>query len=97
MKTQEVVDQFARVMEFKFSVRRHHGDRDAWMATDVSRLLERMEQETIELYQAIQNYKEGKGSKMAVILECADVANHCTMIADKFGVTELKDFEDVKR
>lgn len=96
MNTQEVVDKFAHVMEFKFSVRRHHGDREGWLATDVSRLLERLEQETIELYQAIQNYKEGRGSKMAVILECADVANHTTMIADHFGLMELKEFEDIK-
>lgn len=96
MNTQKVVDHFANVMEFKFSVRRHHGDREGWMATDVSRLLERLEQETIELYQAVANYRNGTGSKMAIILETADVANHCAMIADKYGLMDLKEFEDVK-
>jgi NTP pyrophosphatase (non-canonical NTP hydrolase) len=96
MTTQEIVDKLGTVMEFKFSVRRHHGDREGWMATDVSRLLERLEQETIELYQAIQNCRDGTGPKMAVILECADVANHCAMIADKFGMMEVGEFEDIK-
>src|SRR3954471_19415911 len=97
MKTQEVVDKLAEVMEFKFSVRRHHGDRDGWLATDVPRLLERLEQEIIELYQAVESYRTGTGSKMAVILECADVSNHCAMIADKFGLMDLQGLEDVKQ
>lgn len=96
VSTQEVVDRFARAMEYKFSVRRHHGDRKGWLDTDISRLLQRLDDELIELYRAIDNYKNGNGSAMAVVLECADVSNHCTMIADKHGLMEMQELEDVK-
>ena len=64
------------------------------MGTEINRLLERMEQEIIELYKAVQDHKAGRGTaqeetlKRDVILECADVANHCAMIADKYGLFE---------
>jgi NTP pyrophosphatase (non-canonical NTP hydrolase) len=86
--TQEVVDKFGQVMEYKFSIRRYHGDREAWMATDVDKLLMRLDQELNELYRAIDNYKRGEGSDGSIIMECADVANISAMISDKFGLME---------
>lgn len=97
VSTQQVVNRMATAMEYKFSVRRNHGDREAWLRTDVSRLLERLEEETIELYKAIQNHKEGTGSAMAVVLECADVNNISTMVADSFGLMDMEEFRDDKR
>lgn len=94
VSTQQVVERMATAMEYKFSVRRNHGDREAWLKTDVSRLLERLEEETIELYKAIQNHKAGTGPAMSVVLECADVNNISTMIADSFGLMEMGEFMD---
>lgn len=71
---------FAQVMESKLAQNRHKGDRDGWLALDLTTLCELLSKELVELEQALS-----WGDANAVAEEAADVANFTMMIADKFA------------
>ena len=74
------VAAFAREMEGKLACNRHKGDREGWLALDMTTLRKLLFRELDELEQAIS-----WGDANAVTEEAADVANFAMMIADKFA------------
>lgn len=76
-QTIEYVQWFAGEMEHKLAKNRHKGDREGWINDHPKRLLERLNQETEELAQAIF-----LGDYDQIIAEAADVGNFAMMIAD---------------
>lgn len=74
------VEAFADEMERKLALNRHKGDRAGWMSCPLDRLLSLLDGEVAELKEAIRE-QHPCGS---VIDECADVANFCMMVADKY-------------
>jgi hypothetical protein len=68
------VMQFSIVMEKKLIKNSH---KSGWQSLSRKQILRRIEQEVGELRTAID-----MGSKVAIIDECADVANFCMMMHD---------------
>lgn len=78
--TRPHVIAFAREMESRLEQNRHKGDRDGWLALDMTTLQKLLSKELDELEQAMS-----WGDANAVFEEAADVANFAMMIADKFA------------
>lgn len=68
---------FADKMEAKLKANDHKG---GWSKCELQYLSMRITQERKELYDAIESKDSEK-----IISECADVANFCLMVADRFG------------
>lgn len=79
--TRQYVEDFSKTMEYKLSLNRHKGDREGWLSSTISELIDRLYEEVEELKVAIAK----KSHKNIVKEEAADVANFCMMIADKYG------------
>lgn len=85
--TWEHVLAFAYAMEYKLSKNRRKGDSAAWRSDHPSVLMDRIDNEIEELSNALGDWFEAdfdepdQGPK--VLLEAADVANFCMMLADR--------------
>lgn len=71
---------FAKRMEAKLSLNRRKGDRDGWLKMSERELLDRIDDERLELHEA---WMCSVTPDEAIAMECADVANFCMMLADK--------------
>ena len=74
------VNLFACDMKNKLAKNRH---KEHWGNYDYRYMLDRIEEELTELYQAVLD-----GNPEDIIQECADVANFAMMIADNAGALE---------
>lgn len=90
--TRPWVDAFADAMERKLALNRHKGDREGWQKKAGSQLTIMLRHEVAELCDAVERARpldsgkpEGAAARLAVVNECADVANIAMMIADKVG------------
>lgn len=85
--TGEIVLWFAGEMEKKLAANRHKGDAEAWRKDSPMDLHARVEDETLELWEAICDYTNAEVKERAmlerIIREAADVANFAMMIADQ--------------
>lgn len=81
------VYSFAALMEHKFHLNRHKGNRDGWMAMEPRSIYHNLEDENIELECALVAWEADPSveNARAVALECADVANFCLELADRVG------------
>jgi hypothetical protein len=86
-KTWEHVLRLAVLMEHKFSLNRHKGDRDGWLALQPLSLLDKLENEEVELSEAVMQWRACpcREHAVAVAKEAADVANYCVELADRVG------------
>jgi len=78
---------FACAMEYKLSLNRRKGDSAGWRKDGSAALIDRLDDEVEELTAALGQYYSAfpgtlKQHRLAVLLEAADVANFCLMIAD---------------
>jgi len=73
------VQWFAEQMENKL---KHHDAKGHWNDCDIDWLFTRVQDEIIELLEAIDLHKQGEGTSEEIIKEAADVANFVMMIAD---------------
>lgn len=78
--TWPIVLAFAKRMEAKLAKNRHKGDREGWLKDHPQALWSRIDDEHLELYEAI-----GGNDPEAVWKEAADVANFAMMVADSFA------------
>jgi hypothetical protein len=90
--TRPWVDAFADAMERKLALNRHKGDREGWQKLAGSQLTIMLRHEVAELCEAVEMARpldsgkpEGVAARLAVVNECADVANIAMMIADVVG------------
>jgi len=73
----ESLIKFAVIMEKKLKRNDHKG---GWVGEDIDYLLDRLDEEVVELRKAIEKEHIGKRIKN----EAADVANFAMMIADNY-------------
>ncbi len=71
---------FACAMEYKLSQNRDKGDSAGWRKSSVAHLQDRLDDEVEELNAAL--WDAVAPDKAAVLLEAADCANFCMMLAD---------------
>ena len=69
---------FARKMEKKLDQNRHKGDRPGWLSMSEGQLFNRLVEELGEVAKSLQCDEPAR-----TIMELADVANFCMMLADK--------------
>lgn len=74
------VQYFAEHMEQKLSENRHKGDRPGWLKTKPESLIRRVEEELLEVKEAMASGKPA----LEVWREAADVANMIGMVADSY-------------
>lgn len=74
------VQKFAEHMEQKLSENRHKGDRPGWLKVQPEFLINRVEEELLEVKEAIASGKPA----LEVWREAADVANMIGMAADSY-------------
>jgi NTP pyrophosphatase (non-canonical NTP hydrolase) len=90
------VNAFADEMEARLAANRHKGDRSGWAKESPRWLMQRLQQEIVELHSALRLACPECGHRRAeteadpyssseVIAECADIANFAMMIADVAG------------
>jgi hypothetical protein len=86
-KTWEFVQRFATVMEHKFSLNRHKGDRDGWLVMSPNEIMLKLRAEMCELEAAYHEWylNSTVEAARAVLLEAADVGNFCVELTDKIG------------
>ena len=75
------IQKFAVRMEGKLAQNRHKGDRAGWLTTHPTYLINRLLDETAELYDALDNLLNPED----VWAEAADVANFAMMVADSYA------------
>lgn len=73
------VDSFASVMKYKLNLHRKKGH---WSALSHVELINLLKEEIKELEEAIKDCNDTKTMNLAIVNECADVANYAMMIAD---------------
>jgi len=82
------VVSFSKVMEKKLTENDH---KTHWSEVSTSRLLHMLEEEVVELKEAIDIHRlSGESANFMVIEECADVANFAMMIADNMSKVKTK-------
>jgi NTP pyrophosphatase (non-canonical NTP hydrolase) len=75
----EEVIKFAKAMECELRCNEGKG---GWKEEDVMWLLERLEEEVVELRQAVDRASSWRIAATVILAEAADVANFAMMIAD---------------
>ena len=82
-RTRLAVDKFAVAMEQKLQEHAHDRGKDGWLTEDVGWLLDRLKEETEELFAAIVTDPEDENWTKRAMEEAVDIANFAMMIYDR--------------
>jgi len=88
MKLRSEVQWFAEQMELKL---RENDDKGGWKRCSIEFLLDRLQDEMMELDVSIQ-----RGIPELLVAECADVANFCMMLADNRRLIAKEESDDAE-
>lgn len=85
--TMAYVLKFARLMENKFALNRHKGDRPGWLAMSAWDIRAKLLDEVGELDEALGEWLGAPTPEnaRALAMECADVGNYALELADRVG------------